>query len=179
MKKAIVKVTQSCPTLWDQSMGFSRPENWSGHPFPSPGDLPNPGIEPRSPALQAESWPAEPQGKPHCHKVCNKLNRQWISLALKANVRGGKQRIVPKVKENRNHLSLTWLTVLSVMWCHIIVSKSGDGSQFLQRLDLEKKKKKYSTFYKLKRSRSASTNACEGKAFKWNEKSRLNVYSTE
>ena len=43
------------------SMGFSRQEYWSGLPFPSPGDLPNPGIEPRSPALQANSLPAEPQ----------------------------------------------------------------------------------------------------------------------
>ena len=46
-------------------MGFSRPEYWSGWPFPSPGDLPNPGIKARSPALQADSLPAEPQGKPH------------------------------------------------------------------------------------------------------------------
>ena len=38
-----------------QSMEFSRPEYWSGQPFPSPGNLPNPGIEPRSPALQADS----------------------------------------------------------------------------------------------------------------------------
>ena len=45
-------------------MEFSRPEYWSGWPFPSPGDLPNPGIEPRSPILQAESLPAEPPGKP-------------------------------------------------------------------------------------------------------------------
>ena len=45
-------------------MEFSRPEYWSGYPFPSPGDLPNPGIEPRSPALQVNSLPAEPQGKP-------------------------------------------------------------------------------------------------------------------
>ena len=45
-------------------MEFSRPEYWSGKPFPSPGDLPNPRIEPRSPALQANSLPAEPQGKP-------------------------------------------------------------------------------------------------------------------
>ena len=45
-------------------MEFSRPEYWSGQPFPSPGDLPNPGIEPRSPALQADSLPAEPRGKP-------------------------------------------------------------------------------------------------------------------
>ena len=44
-------------------MGFSRPEYWSGLPFPSPGDLPNPGTEPRSPALQADSLPCEPPGK--------------------------------------------------------------------------------------------------------------------
>ena len=44
-------------------MEFSRPEYWSGSP--SPGDLPNPGIEPRSPALQADSLPTEPQGKPN------------------------------------------------------------------------------------------------------------------
>ena len=47
-----------------QSVEFSRPEYWSGYPFPCPGDLPNPGIEPRSPALQADSLPFEPQGKP-------------------------------------------------------------------------------------------------------------------
>ena len=52
------EVAQSCPTLWDPmdsslhqappSMGFSRQEYWSGLSFPSPGNLPNPGIEPRS-----------------------------------------------------------------------------------------------------------------------------------
>ena len=47
-----------------QSMGFSRQEYWSGLPFPSPGDLPNPGIEPGSPALQADSFTTEPLGKP-------------------------------------------------------------------------------------------------------------------
>ena len=41
-------------------MGFSRKEYWSGLPFPSPGDLPDPGVEPRSPALQADSLPSEP-----------------------------------------------------------------------------------------------------------------------
>ena len=45
-------------------MEFSRPEYWSGWPFPSPGDLPTQGIKPRSPALQADSLPAEPAGKP-------------------------------------------------------------------------------------------------------------------
>ena len=52
-------------TPWTiQSMKFSRPEYWSGKTFLSPGELPNPGIKPRSPALQADSLPAEPQGKP-------------------------------------------------------------------------------------------------------------------
>ena len=46
------------------SMGFSRQEYWSGLLFPSPGDLPDPGIEPRSPALQADALTSEPPGKP-------------------------------------------------------------------------------------------------------------------
>ena len=46
-------------------MGFSRWEHWSGLPFPSSEDLPNKRIEPRSPALQADSLPSEPPGKPH------------------------------------------------------------------------------------------------------------------
>ena len=45
-------------------MEFFRPEYWSGQLFPSPGDLPNPGIEHRSPALEADSLPAESPGKP-------------------------------------------------------------------------------------------------------------------
>ena len=57
-------------TLWTvafqalPSMGFSRQEHWSGLPFPSPGDLPDPGIEPRSPALEADALTSEPPGKP-------------------------------------------------------------------------------------------------------------------
>ena len=46
------------------SMGFSRLEYWSGLPFPSAGDLPGPGIKPKSPALQVDSLPSEPPGKP-------------------------------------------------------------------------------------------------------------------
>ena len=47
------------------SMGFSRQEYWSGLPFPSPGDRPDPGIEPGSPALQADALTSEPPGKPN------------------------------------------------------------------------------------------------------------------
>ena len=50
-------------TLWTVSIGFSRQEYWSGLPLPSPGDLPDPEIEPRSPALQADAFPSEPPGK--------------------------------------------------------------------------------------------------------------------
>ena len=61
-------VTQWCLTLcdpmdWDIFPG----KYWSGLPSPSPGDLPNPGIEPRSPALQADFFTAEPSGKPCFH----------------------------------------------------------------------------------------------------------------
>ena len=46
------------------SMGFSRQEYWSGVPFPSPGDLSDPGIEPKSPSFQADALTSEPPGKP-------------------------------------------------------------------------------------------------------------------
>ena len=56
-------------------MGFSRQEYWSGLPCPPPGDLPNRGIEPRSPALQADSLPAELTGKPALYAMDSK-NKQ-------------------------------------------------------------------------------------------------------
>ena len=72
------EVTQSCLTLCDlmdcsplssSVIGFSRQEYWSGLPFPSLGHLPDPGIEPGSPALQADALPSEPPGKsfPLCY----------------------------------------------------------------------------------------------------------------
>ena len=61
-------------------MEFSRPEYWSGQPFPSPGDLPNPGIKPRFPALQADSLPAEPQGKPLSFIVTSIITKQQLTI---------------------------------------------------------------------------------------------------
>ena len=85
-------VAKSCPTLcnpWTDgahevplSIGFSRQEYWSGLPFPFPGDLPNPGIEPWSPAFIAGRFffTTEPPGKPFsdllvsiCGDTCDKL----------------------------------------------------------------------------------------------------------
>ena len=72
-------------TLWTvahqapPSMGFSRQEYWSGLPFPSPGDLPDPGIEPRSPTLQADALTSEPPGKPEGWKrECKYESNVWM-----------------------------------------------------------------------------------------------------
>ena len=88
----VVLVAQSCPTLCDLtdcspqarlSMGFSRQEFWSGLPFLSPEDLPNPETEPGSPALQADSLPFEPQGRSRgCKLLCllgKYLRVDWLT----------------------------------------------------------------------------------------------------
>ena len=62
------------------SMGFSRQECWSGLPFPSPGDLPNPGIEPGSSALQADTLPSEPTCVANHHKYKQLKTRQINTL---------------------------------------------------------------------------------------------------
>ena len=83
--KVKVKVTQSDslpphgPTPWTiQSMEFSRPEYWSGWSFPSPGDLPNPGIEPRSLALQADSLAACHKERISCIQMAEKALKYWV-----------------------------------------------------------------------------------------------------
>ena len=70
MKVKLLSRVRLFATLWTvvyqapQSMEFSRQEYWSGLPFPSPEDLPDSGIEPGSPALQADALLSEPPGKP-------------------------------------------------------------------------------------------------------------------
>ena len=72
---SVVLVAKSCPALLDPmdcsrqaplSMGFPRQEYWSGLPFPSPGDLPNPGIKPMTLALAGGFFTTGPSGKPTC-----------------------------------------------------------------------------------------------------------------
>ena len=96
-------ITQSCPTLsisWRVAhqaplfMGFSRKEYWSGLPCPSPGDLPNPGIKPRSPALQVDSLPSVPPEK--------SKNTGVSSLSLL-------QRIFPTQELNQGLLPCRWI----------------------------------------------------------------------
>ena len=73
LKVKLLSCVQLFATPWTvayqapPSMGFFRQEYWSGLPFPSPGDLPDPGIEPRSPAVQADALTSEPPGNPYSY----------------------------------------------------------------------------------------------------------------
>ena len=93
-----VQVAQSCPTLCDpvdytvHGILQARILEWVA--FPSPGDLPNPGIKPGSPALQADSLPAEPPGKPKNIGVDN------LSLL---------QQIFPTQESNQGLLHCRWI----------------------------------------------------------------------
>ena len=89
-----MKGAQPCPTLCDprttQSMEFSRPEYWSGYPIPSPGDLPDPGIEPGFPTLQADSLPTKLSRKPCLVLNINCLSSSQLFKVVKSGVLFGK-----------------------------------------------------------------------------------------
>ena len=94
----VVLVAKSCWTLatsWTVafqaplSMGFSRQEFWSGLPFPSPGDLLDPGIEPRSLALQVDALPPELWGKPSYYEVYMSYNIYYCIDSAVSNFEGG------------------------------------------------------------------------------------------
>ena len=72
-----------CNLPEETGMGFSRQEYWSGLPFPSPGDLPNPGIESGSLTLQAYALPSEPPEKP----ICSEYILQICEIKLEINNR--------------------------------------------------------------------------------------------
>ena len=106
------------------SMEFSRQQHWSGLPLSSPGDLPNPGIKPRSPALQADSLPSEPPRKPlHTievlpqfgFKTC-KLMRCWIKrqnfCVFKGDWRGGASIWIFLFVQNSMHFQCRFLPLL-------------------------------------------------------------------
>ena len=89
-----VLVVKSCPILCDlmdcsppgsSVHEFSRQEYWSGLPCSPPGDLPDPGIEPRSPTLQGNSLPSEPPGKPKNTRVGSLSFLQGIFLTQELN----------------------------------------------------------------------------------------------
>ena len=100
------------------SMGFSRQEYWSGVPCPSPGDLPNPGIEPRFPALQADALPSEPPGKSKRDINKAKQEEENVKQELRRNIgyeeqvkqqnKGEGEKIVMKRTRLRNFPRSKW-----------------------------------------------------------------------
>ena len=89
------------------SMGFSRQECWSGLPFPAPGDLPDPGIEPGSPALRADALPSKPQGKPWHHMRAGKISRALLESNLKMKKHNLSNRNV-KYPEKLHKKTVLW-----------------------------------------------------------------------
>ena len=85
-----------------QSTEFSRQEYWSGLPFPSPGDLPIPGIEPGSPTLQADALPSEPPGKPKRHEYT--VNLIFANVWRKSILDDNKYNAKPLRKEVVRHV---------------------------------------------------------------------------
>ena len=81
-----------CSPPGSSAIEFSRQEWWSGEPFPFPGDLPDPGIEPRSTALQADSLPSEPLGNVYWFKnntlyfICKNIFWKCMSFNLTSNI---------------------------------------------------------------------------------------------
>ena len=88
------------------SMGFSRQEYWNGLPLPSPGDLPNPGIKPGSPALQADALTSEPPGKPRLiivtnYKRLSVLNIVALKLVLYLKASIIKMKLLSRAESKR------------------------------------------------------------------------------
>ena len=107
--KWLCSVTQFCPTLWPHglwaflSVEFSRQEYWSRLPFPSSGDLPDPGIKPESPALAGGFLTTEPPGKPPSkflgrHKFCESCSEYLYEITI-----GSCARVL-------SHFSRIWLS---------------------------------------------------------------------
>ena len=113
-------VAQLCPTLcnpmdWSVSqgplsLGFSRQESWSGQPFPSPGDLPDPGIEPRPPALQADFLPSKPLGNPL------KTKRKAYLLRIRGSHGSAKYTLLGRSNSRRTGRENTWIIGERLAW---------------------------------------------------------------
>ena len=109
-------MAQSCPTLCDpvdcsfqgsSARGISRQEYWSGLPFASPGDIPDPRIEPESPALRADTLPSEPPGKPPesgetDHKARTGCFQEVLSIPTREETKGHKR--ILRLRERKTEI---------------------------------------------------------------------------
>ena len=119
-------VSNSCdPMDCSLPMGFSRQEYWSGLPFPSPGDLPSPGLQPRSPALQADSLPTGLLGKPW--KLLKYTQDPSWSGHLTNRVWGSESKPPPQREPHSNRVSVKTYTLwvpFAVHFLHFYVADS-------------------------------------------------------
>ena len=110
-------------------MGFFRQECKSRLPFPSPGDLPNPGIEPRSPALQTDALPSEPPGKPTHHLSKALSNTITSSIRTSTDEFSGDTNIQfateQKLRSPCEEGDCRLRTSLVVQWLRCCASKAG------------------------------------------------------
>ena len=122
-------------------MGFSRQEYWSGLPCPPPGDLPNPRVKPRSPALQADSLPDEPPGKPSfLHSVSEFIcwhsslfDRTHTSVQWDP-ITHGRQK-APRYSSQMLH---RWLEALTLMkFLHYVMYSMETTSEAVKMMALE------------------------------------------
>ena len=114
------EVTQSCPTLCEPmdsslpqappSMGFSGQEYWSGLPFPTPGNLPNPGIKPTSPALAGRLFTTVPPGKPYSYHMTQGLKLLGIYPREMKTDSDSKiyANILNSLKLEKSQISVSW-----------------------------------------------------------------------
>ena len=104
------------------SMGFPRQEHWTRLPFPSPGYLPDPGIEPRSPASQADSSPFEPPGNPCC---------LFIQPLIKKILRLPCVMVFPQLKK-KEHLNIQDLLLRCLPVMRVVIISSYHTSWLLE-----------------------------------------------
>ena len=121
------------------SRGFSRQEYWSGLPFPSPGDLPDPGIEPGSPALQADALPSEPQrslmpveGLKYRKNHQNVTDTSWANVIGKMAPEGTQGRVATSLqfKKKKCLWSAVWRDLLVWTPHHRNVTASTPSRKF-------------------------------------------------
>ena len=118
MKVKLLSRVQFFGTPWTVAyqappcMGFFGQECWSGLPFPSPGDLPDPGIEPGSPTLQAEALPSEPPGKRSRSLSIHQplLPKPWYVLGLEDAV------MVLDLQVPTGYMHAKWLQSCPILW---------------------------------------------------------------
>ena len=113
--RSLSRVWLSAAPWTTQPMGSSRPESWSGQPFPPPGDLPNPGIKPQSPALQVDPSPAEPQGKPSIRTLLPERyysGRRKMTTGNAGDIEGMKSNKKVNLPVNQNAI----LAALKIFW---------------------------------------------------------------